>query len=190
MKPLEAIPQAVSAAVFKAARHITENDDDTRINGYLQAAQAVVEDATRRPLGARSVAFQERVVGSARWWFPVCPVASLTAVAWQGEDGGWTALDQTLVRLEMPDDEPQLVFPSGFLDAAPDGGAVRITASVGLAAVPERAVTAIILLAGEWHEAGFALDGPTVTGPAPMSFGVKSMLRQMRYARPHVRAVS
>ena len=183
MKVLVGVPQAVSVAEFKRATHFDADDasNDLLIASYLVAAQSVIEAATRRPMLPRAVEIQCRAVGWARWWFPVCPVAEVTGIAVQQADGSWQDLAVTGVRLEMPGDEPQLVFPSGYWDAAADGAAVRITATVGAATMPMQQSQAVILLANDWFQQGIAIEAIT---PEQAIFGVQRLIKQVRYLRP------
>ena len=81
----------------------------------------------------------------------------------------------------MPGDEPQLVFPSGYWDAAADGAAVRITATVGAATMPMQQSQAVILLANDWFQQGIAIEAIT---PEQAIFGVQRLIKQVRYLRP------
>lgn len=185
MKALTAIPQAVSLEEYKRAVHILDEDDNTLFTAYLKAGQEVVEDGSRRPMLPRSVKFDARLVGASRWWFPVCPVASLTALSWRDSSGAVQALDVASVQMEMADDEPQLVFPAGFWDGVSDGMVVSVTATVGYAngQTPERLKEAVILLAKDWYDAGIAVEEKKFL---EVSFGCKALMRQMRYKRPAV----
>lgn len=181
MKALAAIPQAVTRSEWKRAVHIDHVHEDALIDAYLVAAQEVVETATRRPLLPRAVEFNWRALSSARWWFPVAPVQSLTAVAVQVVDGSFFDIDAGLVRLEQAHDEPQLVLLPGALDLLAEGGLVRVRAEVG-DALPRAALKqAIILLAKDWYEAGIAVEKKEAMD---VSFGCRALMRQSIYVRP------
>lgn len=184
-----AVQQAVTADEFKRSVHIAlaETADDVLINSYLAAAQTVVENATRRLMVSRSVIFQCRPKGWARWFVPVCPVAAVTAAEHQGEDGAWSALSLTGLRLEMPADEPQLVWPDGWLDQIADGAAVRFTVTAGHGAAfprPPQLAQAVMMVAKSWYDVGLAVAEDAAEAPQP--FGARVLMRQVRYDRPSV----
>ncbi|WP_370210962.1 hypothetical protein [Roseovarius sp.] len=182
MKALDTITAAVVVADFKRSRHIEtdETADDALLEDLLAAAQAVVETGTNRPLTARSVEITFRAVGGLRWWFPCAPVNAVTKIEWQ--DGStWVELPLADVALEQGDDEPQLVFASGFWSSVSDGAAVRVTAEVGADEVPRPLREAIILIAGDWYEAGI---NPDKDKREMVSFGSRILMRQGRYSRP------
>lgn len=189
MKTTTPIPQVVSKDQFKRAVHILEADDDTLFDAYLMAAQDVVEIATHVVLSPRSIEFQTRHVGQCRWWFPVRPVTAVTAVHWMDDAGVWVDLGLPGVRLEMPDDEPQIVFASGYLADVPDGAAIRVTADVGhpAAAAPLPLQQAIILLVKDWFEVGVSADRSEVFRAesfVDVSWGVRRLMKQSVYNRP------
>jgi uncharacterized phiE125 gp8 family phage protein len=177
--------QAVSAAAYKRAVHILPDDadDDALFEGYLMAAQMVVEDATRRPLTPRSLRITTRATGWRRWWLPVCPVSAVSAIRWQRTDGTWADLDASALRLEMPADEPQLVVPDGFWAGVQDGAPVAVDATVGLSDCDHRHPLgqAVILLVKDWYEAGIAVEKKEFLD---VSFGCRAIMKQRRYARP------
>ena len=82
----------------------------------------------------------------------------------------------------MATDEPCLVFAEG---AEPATGVVRVTCQVGHgeADLPRQAVQAVVMLAKEWMDAGIALEAGAASG-AQMSFMARSLMKQVRYARP------
>ncbi len=183
-----AIPAAVTVAEFKRAVHIVEGvtDDDVLIAALLAAAQAVVETGARRLLTPRGVQFQYRGAWAQRWWAPVAPVTAVSEVAWQDAAGAWTPLAPGSWRLEMPHDEPQLVYSDAAFAGVTDQAApVRVTAQAGSAAgqAPEALRQAVILIAKEWLDQGIAVG--EAQGPqAPLSFGARALIRQGRYLRP------
>lgn len=186
MKFQGAIPAVVTVEAYKASRHIVPEDDadDQLIEGLLISAQALVESAANRPLSTRTAIINCRATGFSRWWFPVCPVQTVTAVRWQAAGGTWSDLDVSAAWIECGDDQPQLVIPDGFFAGVTDGAALQITATVGHSADDEevkRLREAIILVAADWYEAG--IDPDRDKQPA-VSFGAKALIRQARYLRP------
>lgn len=185
MQNIGIIPQLVDVTAFKRAVHIMADDadDDVLFAANLAGAQEVVETHTRRALTPRTLQIEARAVGWSRWWVPVCPVQSLTAVSVQSEDGTWQALTAASVRLESAADEPQLVFPAGFWDDALDVASVRFTFAAGYAEglAPVSLGQAIILLAKDWFEAGIAVEKKEFLD---VSFGCRALMKQWRYARP------
>lgn len=178
-------PAAVSLAEFKAATPMAESEDfDFGLTLILAAATTTIETATARPLVVREVEFQAPLTSGGawtRWWFPVAPVQSITAVSVYS-DGAWVDLDAADYRLDCGHDEPQLVLADSVRSvyaAAP----VRVTALCGhdLAAVPMTLKQAVILVAQEWHAAGAGL-GDAV--PEVRSFAAHALIRQARYRRP------
>lgn len=185
MKALEAPPQAVDLADYKRSVHILPEDnfDDVLFTSYLMAAQSVVETGTRRPMSPRSVQIRARLVGVSRWWMPVCPVISLTTVSYTSADGTQVAVDLANIRLEMADDEPQIVFAAGVWSDAPDDAVVTLTAQVGYQPedLPPQLRQAVILIVKDWYDAGIAVEEKDHLA---VSFGCKALMRQVRYAPP------
>ena len=116
MQATTAIPQAIEAAAFLSARGIFDPDTAqiAAANEALIAAQAVVETGARRLIGARTVVFATQVRG-ARFWFPVCPIVSITSVSWSQDGQSFETLDPTGWWVEDRVDEPSLTV--GDLDA-------------------------------------------------------------------------
>lgn len=191
MRAVGEVPMAVSVAAFKRAVHIIEGvtDDDALIDDLLRAAQDTVETATRRPMSVRTVVIEYRGAGWRRWWFPVAPVVSVQAVSVQQEDGSFLPLPSTDWRLEMAADEPCLVFAEGI---EPQGALVRVECTVGHAegTAPRQLAQAVVLLAKEWMDAGIAIEAGQAGAGAPMGFGVRSLMRQVRYVRPAELAIA
>jgi uncharacterized phiE125 gp8 family phage protein len=185
MKNIDAVAQAVSRDDYKKSVHVTEDDidDDDLFDLYLQGAQEVVEAATRRPMTQRSVEFQCRATGWRRWWFPVAPVADVTAIAWQNEAGAWVDLGVSGIRIEQAFDEPQLIVPASFFSTVTDGAAIRITATVGheVADRPRQLAQAVIMIVKDWFEAGIAIEKKEFLD---VSFGCRALIKQVRYVRP------
>lgn len=175
------VPLLVSVAEFKRALHILHDDDDPLFDGLLRAAQATVEDATRRPLTPRPVEFQFRPGTATRWWVPVCPVVSVTEVAVQAGDGSFSAISAATYRLEQAADEPSILFLTGALAGLAQGGLVRVRCAVGGGRERVALRQAIILLAKDHYEAGIAVEEKKFL---EVSFGCKALMKQQRYMRP------
>ncbi|WP_066706956.1 hypothetical protein [Celeribacter ethanolicus] len=177
------VPEAVSVSEFKRATHFSggDQDDDLSLAAYLMAAQEVVETASGRPIGVRSVRFEVPIQsGCTRWWFPVAPVAALTKI--QGLVAGvWGNLDPGAVHVEFGHDEPQLVMPAGFLSSGEDAIAVEATVGADVGAREKALKQAVILIAKSWFEAGISVEE---FSEAQMSFGARALIRQARYKRP------
>lgn len=185
MQETGAVAQAVSTADFKRSVHlaVAETADDLLIEAYLKSAQALVEDATRQPMTARSVQFYCRPKGWGRWFVPVAPVAAVTGAHWQSAAGGWTALSLTGLRVELAQDEPQVVWPDGWLDGIEDGAVVRFALTAGHAdlALRPQLRQAVLLIAKTWYDAGIAVDDDKAEAPQP--FGARALMRQVRFER-------
>ena len=185
MQETAAVAQAVSAADFKRSVHLAVDEvaDDLLINTYLQAAQNVVERATRRLFSARSVQFQCRPGGWGRWYVPVAPVISLTSAQWQDDTGAWVALDPGAVWVEMAAEQPQIVWPSDWLSGLSDGAPVRFTLTAGHDALtlPPQMRQAVLLMAKTWYDAGIAVEDDPAEAPQP--FGARALMRQIRFER-------
>lgn len=187
MKNVEPVPSALSVVEFKRSIHVmvdeTDTEDDPLFGDYLLEAQLTVETATRRPMLARSVKFEMRASGYARWWFPVCPVIEVTSIKWQQADGTWADLPASAARLEMADDEPQLIFPTAFWASVNDGAAIAVEAIVGYAEgeTPENLKRAAYLLVKDWYEAGIAVEKKEFLD---VSFGCRAIMKQNKYSRP------
>ncbi|OIQ32309.1 MAG: hypothetical protein BM562_05420 [Alphaproteobacteria bacterium MedPE-SWcel] len=187
MRVIEAgeIPAGVAVADFKRSVHIAAEDidDDGALQLVLETAEATVATATGRPLTPRAVEFIVTRGSWGRWWFPVLPVADLTALAISDGAGGW--IDQPLAGawVQQAHDEPQLVLGADWAGRIVPGDLLRVQAVVGGADVPTlaRLRQAIFLLAKEWFEAGIAIDGAQ---PPQLSFGVRLLMKQVRYRRP------
>ena len=187
MRVIEAgdIPAGVDVADFKRSVHIAEGDldDDSALALLLQAAEATVATATGHPLTPRAVECVVARGGWRRWWFPVLPVADLTALAISDGAGGW--LDQPLAGawVQQAHDEPQLVLGAEWAGHGVAGDLLRVQAIVGGAEAGARARLrqAIFLLTKEWFEAGIAIEGDQLPS---LSFGVRLLMKQARYRRP------
>lgn len=185
MELIGTMPPAVTATAYKRAVHIMpeEADDDALVEGYLLAAQMTVEEATRRPLTQRVLRISTRATGWRRWWLPICPVHSVSAIKWQGENGQWVALDHAAARLEMGQDEPQLVVPELFWAGVADGAPVAVDVMAGMTACDHRHPLgqAVILLVKDWYEAGLSVETKEFLN---VSFGCRAIMKQRRYTRP------
>lgn len=184
MRATSEIGLAVTAAEVRRARHFGDAADDPLLEAYSVAAQEVVETACRRPLLPRDVIIETRKAGGQCWWFPVAPVQSLASIEMQGPDGAWSDLGLDGVVLSSAFDEPKIKFPNGYLDGVTDGGAIRVTASVGyqLGELRKGMCQAIIMMVKEWYDAGIAVEHMT---EIRVSFGVERLIKQNRYNRPN-----
>lgn len=175
---------AVTKAEFKRAVHIidSETDDDTLIDAYLGAAIEVVEVACRRPMLSRPVEFMAPAGDWTNWWFPVAPVLTFDRISYI-DAGAWVDLPTADFKVITEFDEPILVVPEGFRSGVVGCDALRIQATVGHtgATFPLAMKQAVILLVKEWFEAGIAVDDAVV---AKLSFGIHTLIKQRRYARP------
>ncbi|PCJ75529.1 MAG: hypothetical protein COA53_06440 [Rhodobacteraceae bacterium] len=176
---------AVTEAEFKRAVHIidTETDDDVLIKAYLGAAIEVIETACRRLMLSRPVEFMAPAGYWTNWWFPVAPVIALDKVSYIDAAGAWADLTTADFKVITEFDEPILVVPEGFRSSVVGNKALRIQATVGYvdATYPLAMKQAVILLVKEWFEAGIAVDDAVV---AKLSFGIHTLIKQRRYARP------
>jgi hypothetical protein len=176
MELITAVPQALEARAFLTTRGVFDPDlsQITAADEALRAAQAVVETGTRRLIGARQMGFSTHVAG-ARWWFPVCPIAAVTAVTWSQDGRVFSPLGAEAYFLEDGKDEPVL-----NVAGLACGVRLKITAQAGGDA-PVQMMQAVRLLAGEWFDAGLSID--PFNAPS-LSFGVRALMSQVRYARP------
>lgn len=182
MQVIGEAPQAVDVAAFKRAVMIdeTNTDHDVALSAYLAAAQDVVETAARRALTQRTVQFTTWAGLGHRWWVPVAPVGSITAVAYEGESD-WVTVPESAYRLVQGFDEPQVAFTADAFADLSCLASLRITAVVGHAAAPKGLLQAVILLAKDWFDTGIAVEDHKETA---MNFGCRSLIKQARYMRP------
>ncbi len=186
MRTVGPVPSVLSLQGFKEALSIHPDDTerDAALAAYIGAAQDVIERACRRPMGPRPVQFTIAAGGWRRWWFPVTPVTSVSRVGWRdGETGVLTDLAPGTWRIARAFDEPQLVLTEAAVAALPDDVTFEVDAIVGLPVgeIPRNMITAMVILAHEWMDAGIAIGTEAM---APMSFGPRRMIEQMRYMRP------
>ncbi len=181
-------PLAVSVESFGKALPWIEVDDPLTIEGYLRAAQEVVEIASRRPLTERAVEIEfdiARVHGFRRWWFPIAPVSAVTSVTAVQPLVAETEIALDQVSLHRGHDEPQLWLTDAALAIANlcTVQTLRLEATVGFAAgkLPQGLVQAIILIVKEWYDAGVSIGD---LAEASVSFNVKALIKQQRYYRP------
>ena len=115
-----------------------------------------------------------------RWWFPIIPVVSLGTI--EAFDGV-SAWDVLIVgaRLQMIAKEPQLIVTGAGLPAR--GEEIRITATAGhdVGRWPLQMTQAVVLIAGEWYEAGITPEGAALS---ELSFSALRLIKQVRYMRP------
>lgn len=182
MQVIGETPQAVTVAAFKRAVMIDEGDTDhdVALSAYLDAAQEVVETGARRAMTPRTVQFTTWAGLGLRWWVPVAPVTSITAVAYEGA-ADWVDVPGTAWRLVQGHDEPQVVFTSEAFADLSCLASLRITALVGPVTPPKGLAQAVILLAKDWFDTGVAVEDHKETA---MNFGCRSLIRQARYMRP------
>lgn len=184
MHAIEEVTPAVDVDRFKRSKNILAEDgmNDALFADLLIAAQDVVETASNRPLTVRRVHIDLRAKHLARWYVPCAPVVSVEGIEWF--DGAeWVPVDPALWRLQFPIGEPQIVFMPVAWAGIPLDAEMRVTATVGAAS--ERPFypleQAVILMAGDWFEAGIDPDKAEF---AKVAFGVTRLLKQNRYRRP------
>lgn len=182
------LPLAVSVEDFGKAMPWIEVDDPLTIEGYLRAAQEVVEVASRRPLTERAVEIEfdlAKAHGFRRWWFPIAPVSAITSVKAVQPLVAETAIALDQVSVQRGHDEPQLWLTDAALAIAYPSRAqsVRVEAAVGYAEgkLPKGLAHAIILIVKEWYDAGVSIGDLT---EASVSFNIKALINQQRYYRP------
>lgn len=170
---------AVTVEVFKRAVGIFDDDtdQDAALGAYLAAAQGFVETAVRRSLSPREVAFSIDGFHWLKWWFPVAPVAAITALV-DVSNGSEVVIDPQSYYLESAFDEPRLCLRSAL-----GGASYRVTAQIGYEAgkCPKPLLQAVILIAKEWFDVGQSIEG--FEAPV-LNFGAKALIKQNRYARP------
>lgn len=194
MRAIGAVPLAVSVAEFKAAVHYTADTDadDAPLEFVLVAAQALVERATNRPIGAREVELVERVLPCAagvRWYLPCMPVSALSGLSYDAGDGP-VEIDPASVKLVWGGHEPQIELAGDVLPI--DGRMVRLTAQATVgedatSAAVRPLLQAIMLIAREWSDAGISI-GPEGGGVevVRLSFGARAIIGGQKYKRPAV----
>ena len=178
---------AVSDIEFKRAVHIleTETDDDLLIKAYLEAAIEVVETACRRPMLPRSVEFMTPAGFWTCWWVPVAPVESIDRLSYLDEGGAWVDILAADYSVSGNFDEPVLKLGEDLRSSALGSKPLRVQATVGYlgATYPRAMKQAVILMVKEWFEAGIAVDEAV---SSKLSFGISTLIKQHRYARPLV----
>lgn len=180
---------AVSVTEFEQSIPWIEADNYSQtIDGFLRAAQEVVEVASRRPLTPRDVEFEfDLVEGFRCWWMPVAPVTSITSITAVQPFVADVSIPATEVALQRAFDEPRLWFSDAALAIADPciAQTVRVEALVGFeqGKAPSALKRAIILLVKEWYDAGVSIGDLT---ESKLSFSVRSLINQQRYVRPQV----
>ncbi|WP_353475524.1 hypothetical protein PVT71_18310 [Salipiger sp. H15] len=180
------ITPVVSVDQFINAVHgeMPDAAERSSIELLLGAAQDVVTTAANIPPAPGLYEFTYPLYGWRRWWFPCCPVTSISALAVTDYSGAW--VDQALdgVMLVQGEDEPQLLLPERWA-ANEAGRTLRIQAEIG-GVFPRNLWRAVVALAREWREADISVSGDIQTPRA--SFSVQRLIRQARYVRPNVSA--
>ncbi|SOC11434.1 uncharacterized phiE125 gp8 family phage protein [Rhodobacter sp. JA431] len=191
MRVIGAVPAIVGVDDFKQATHaqLDEAEDDTTLMAYLAAAQAVVERATNRPLGAREVEISAQLPGPvSRWWFPCAPVGAISKISYDVGDGA-VDLGAESFRLRFAHDEPQIDFELGVFPYLAGQIEITVTATVGAADGDPSILTltqAIKLVAREWYDAGISVGSEGSSGDLRLSFGARALIRSGIYKRPRV----
>ena len=182
--PDAALPlEACKAHLRLGSGFADDGGQDGLIAGYLRAAIAAVEARIGKALLARE--FRLRLAdwrdgrGEA---LPVAPVLSVTSVTLIDRDGGATAVDPALWRLDADLHRPHLV-PTGWLLPHPaSGGAVEVEFTAGFGtdwqAVPPDVAQAVMMLAAQYHESRHGN-----AGGSPMPFGVMALIERWRVVR-------
>jgi len=176
------IPPVVSVSQFINAVHgeMPGASEQASIEMLLGAAQDVVTTAANIPPAPGLYEFTYPLYGWRRWWFPCCPVTSLSALAVTDDNGAW--VDQPLdgVMLVQGEDEPQLLLPERW-SGNEAGRTLRIRAEVG-GVFPRNLWRAVVSLAREWRDADISVSGDIQ--PPRASFNVQRLIKQERYVRP------
>lgn len=160
----DTVPLPIS--VDELLEHIPfDPDAGLKLQSLIEAATAVVEAATNRPMMRRQVEIELPACEWSVFWMPCAPVISLT--------------DAEGAELVSAFDEPRI--RRGTYDAE------TIVADVGYeraALVPRQLRQAVILLVKEWLETEISV-GERYDAPV-LSFGFHRLIKQIKYSRPRV----
>ena len=180
---------AVTAEQFRRAAPMVLGGDesDLTLEGYLLAAQEVVETASGRQIGQGLYRFTlQAVAGWRKWYFPCAPVDRIEAARAIGPDGVPAEIPLEELILRGGRSAPFVQVPRGWGVTASGEVEVELDAVCGL---PEgdRAIeplrNAMILIAQDWLRAGFL---PEELEAYRMSFGALRLIKAARYQRPSV----
>lgn len=180
---------AVTAEQFRRATPMILGgaEDDLMLEGFLEAAQDVVEGATGRRIGPGLWRFElQSVAGWRRWFFPCAPVISIEAARAIGPDGEATELALEDLVLRGGRSAPVLEVPRGWSVIETGEVELELDAMVGLEEgdrMASRLRQAIILIAQDWLRAGFM---PEELDVYRMNFGALRLIKSARYSRPSV----
>lgn len=172
--------EPVTVQDFLDSRHIDEAEGMIALRALIAAAVEATERAARRSIGLRRVEFLPPCGSWGSWYFPVAPVQQVEALAVQDEETGtWQDVPLAEVRLWRWHDEPVLQLRGEALC----GRHLRVWATVGhdLQAEAMTLRQAVLLLAGEWYDAGITVSDLST---AKLSLGWDRLIRQARYLRP------
>lgn len=172
--------EPVTVQDFLDSRHIDEAEGVIMLRSLIASAVEATERGARRCIGLRRVEFLPPCGCWGSWYFPVAPVQRLEALAVLDEESGtWQDVPLAGVRLWRGHDEPALQLR----DEALRGRHLRIWATVGHDRRTEALTLrqAVLLLAGEWYDAGITISDLTT---AKLSMGWERLIRQARYRRP------
>ncbi|MDB6177932.1 hypothetical protein PAF17_10510 [Paracoccus sp. Z330] len=140
-------------------------DAEHRIQSLIEAATAVVEAATNRPMMRREVEIELPACAWSVFWLPCAPVISLR--------------DANGAELVSAFNEPRIRRGTYAGET--------IVAEVGYehkGRIPQQMRQAVILLVKEWLETEISV-GDRYDAPV-LSFGFQRLVKQVKYSRPQV----
>jgi len=116
---------------------------------------------------------------------PVAPVETIDLLSYLDENGDWIDLLAGDFTLSGHFDEPVLKLADGLRSTTLGSEQLRVQATVGYTGdtYPRAMKQAVILMVKEWFEAGIAVDEAVIS---KLSFGISTLIKQHRYARPLV----
>lgn len=172
--------EPVTVQDFLDSRHIDDAEGIIMLRGLIASAVEATERAARRCIGLRRVEFLPPCGCWGAWYFPVAPVQRLDGLAVLDDSSGeWQDVPLDSARLWRGHDEPVLQLRDEALRAR----SFRVRATVGYERRTEAMTLrqAVLLLAGEWYDAGITVSDLTT---AQLSMGYERLIRQARYRRP------
>lgn len=146
--------EPVTLAEAKAQCRVDGSDSDTELNIYILAARTFVEEYCGIKLVSQTVLMQAHSFCDLID-LPTAPLISVTSVKYLDADGVEQTLDAAVYEVVNTGLEPQIrrkvgqVWPTIRICVS---DAVRVTAVVGYATVPEPIRAAIMLIISSWFD--------------------------------------
>ena len=162
--------EPVTVDELKAHARITNDEEDTKLAGYITAAREHIEDVTGRALASQSrEASLDSFPTSAVIRFGRAPLISVESVKYLDGDGAEQTLAQSeyVVDVRSEPGELQLAINASWPKTANLRNSVRISYTCGYASTPAVLKQAILFLAAHWYEQGLPVNVGNIVNPVP-----------------------